>query len=208
MLPREDLRWRTLSLDIAWALRASCRQPMGAAPEASLVLRRRLERSSSKTLAAPAGRATSSSLKTSEMSRSICPYSPQEGKARIIRTHVSSSAGTPCSKNRPISRMFAESSVRADPTATAARWPCMACVYFPSAFFVSRLRFAPAAICRSITSIGSPCAATPSVLPMLEGTTEHKSNLGLLRAASLQQLHATWSRRASTTRCATSPSRP
>ena len=132
MLPREDLRWRTLSLDIAWALRASCRQPVGAAPEASLVLRRRLERSSSKTLAAPAGRATSSSLKTSEMSRSICPYSPQEGKARIIRTHVSSSAGTPCSKNRPISRMFAESSVRADPTATAARWPCMVCVYFPS----------------------------------------------------------------------------
>ena len=45
---------------------------------------------------------------------------------------------TPCSKNRPISRMFAESSVRADPTATAARWPCMACVYFPSAFFVFR----------------------------------------------------------------------
>ena len=55
---------------------------------------------------------------------------------------------TRCSKNRPISRMFAESSVRADPTATAERWPSMACACLTGAFFVFRPGFAPAVICR------------------------------------------------------------
>ena len=39
-----------------------------------------------------------------------------------------------------------------------------------------------------------------------EGTTEHKSNLGSLWGANLHHVHWTWSRRASTTRRATSTS--
>ena len=94
--------------------------------------------SSSRSFATPAARATSSILNSADMSTSVLPSEPQ-GRARIIRTHVSSSAGTPCSKKRPIRRMFAESSVRADATATAARWPSMACGCLRGALFTSGL---------------------------------------------------------------------